>query len=528
MVLLAGCLGLIAGLSPVRARADTGQIAVIEDTAGTILPAIGTCENLFYPRGLCLPPAGRAFYQTHPDEYDALVFVTTAPLAGMNDAKASAPMNADIAGIGWDTAIYHYSHLNSAGRLQVAVTLGTLSSLPDDPLNPFSYPPIRGVEVAAHEIAHRWLAYIQVDHDDGAGARDILRDYINDGAGNHWSCWFNTGGSIHYGGTLTDNGDGSFTDNYGNRRFSQLDQYLMGLRAPQEVDPMYYVVVNYSLHGCADMPGAPGTSSGFEGRRVDFTIDDVIRANGARVPESSSCHLKVGFVLVHPAGSPPTTAEIEKTERYRTALEAWWAEASDGRGSLDTRLDGCGTGTSACPGDVSSQCGTMPDGDTDGDDDETPPDGDESCEFNDFRCNAQGQVEICNPNGQWQWLENCTNGQICRDGGCVADADGDTDGDMSNPDGDTSADGDDSDPDGDDAADGDSLSDGDDPGLSDGDAAFPNPDGDDPQAGQSGGSGGGCVQASGSFSAGAPWLLLTPAILRFRRRKSLATKPGIC
>ncbi len=498
------------------ADSDVGQIAVIEDTTGLILPAGGMCDNMLFAQGLCVNHAAQAFYANHPDNYDILVFFTPKVLGMLFDVKMGFPVQVAAEGIGLESvSLFNPSQFGSSERLRQCVKMGSLPDLPNDPGGLYTMPPITGIELLAHEIGHQWLCWILVDHDDGRGPIPILRGWENNSPNGHWSCWFHNHGSVMYGGNLADNGDGSFTDTGGTRKYSPLDQYLMGLRTADEVEDMWYVDVDGTTEGCPSMPMGPGTEWTHQGTRVDFPIEDIIRANGARVPESSPCHLKVGFVLVHPAGSPPTTAEIEKTERYRTALEAWWAEASDERGSLDTRLDGCGTGTSACPGDVSSQCGAMPDGDTDGDDDEAQPDGDESCEFNDFRCNAQGQVEICNPNGQWQWLENCTNGQICRDGGCVADADGDTDGDMSNPDGDTSADGDDSHPDGDDATD------GDDPGLSDGDAAFPNPDGDDPQAGQSGGSGGGCVQARGSFASFA-WIAL---LLLLRNRRKRGARP---
>lgn len=358
-------LALLWTLGSLQA-ADIGEIAIVEDSDGTILPAGGFCSNFAYPRGLCLPPAGQAFYQNHPDEYDVLIFTTSKVLNSMYDSKACAPLKADIGGIGWDSTPWTYPQLGSGGRLFAAVVLGSLSTMPDDPQGIFHYPPIRGVEVVGHEIAHRWLAYVKVDHDDGNGPRDILRGSLDETSpGNHWSCWFNTGGSIQYGAILTDNGDGTFTDRPGPRRFSPLDQYLMGLRDPEDVGPMYYVRVGYSLNGCGDLPGPYNSESTFEGERIDFTIDDIIRANGPRTPERSPCHLKVGFVLVHPTGEPPNQTDIDKMEAYRAALEVWWDEASDGRGSLDTSLTGCGGGSDSCKGAPSPHCKIDTDGDQD-------------------------------------------------------------------------------------------------------------------------------------------------------------------
>ncbi|MFO7735712.1 MAG: hypothetical protein R6W70_05790, partial [bacterium] len=45
-----------------------------------------------------------------------------------------------------------------------------------------------------------------------------------------------------------------------------------------------------------------------------------------------------------------------KVEKYRKALEDWWTTATDGRGSIDTDINRCGTGTTECPGDAASNC----------------------------------------------------------------------------------------------------------------------------------------------------------------------------
>ncbi len=337
--------------------ANEHKFAIIADFGGDMLPANGVCGGgPSMPRGLCINKVGPVFYSIYPDEYDALVFFTTKPLAGFNDPKQAFITKADIKGIGYDVALSNPSQVGSAGRLMVSAVVGNLASFPDDPDGTFSIVPIKGVEVIAHEIAHRWLSYVKVDHNDGAGKRDILRDYVNESAGNHWSCWFNTDGSVQYGGTLADNGDGTFTDTFGPRKFSQLDQYLMGIRPPEEVDPMYYVRVGYSLNGCPDMPGQPGTTKIYTGQKIEFGIEDIIRANGAREPASSPCHLKVGFVLVHHPDFYPLPFELEKVENYRKALEDWWITATDGRGSIDTDIRRCGTGTDQCPGAADINC----------------------------------------------------------------------------------------------------------------------------------------------------------------------------
>jgi MYXO-CTERM domain-containing protein len=376
-------LAVLLALAGRAGAEDIGQIAVIEDTTGQILPASGLCNRLMYPNSLCSPRGGEAFYATHPDNYDILVFTTNKNTAASE--KAGYPLQADVHGIGQDTVPWSYTHFGSAGRLLQAVDLGALQTLPDDPEGIFAFIPMSGLEVVGHEIAHHWLAYANVDLGDGRGSLDILRGYADTGPITHWSCRFNTD-SVMYGGMLTDNGGGSFTDVNGPRKYAPLDQYLMGLRAPEEVGPLWFVADGGNVHGCQQLLQERGVPVDLTGTRVDFTVDDVIRALGPRDPPTSPCHYKVAFVFVHRPGEPPTTEELDKFERYRTALETWYAWATDDRGSLDTRLDGCGTGTAGCPGEQTPGCeppaddddaGADADADSDADadgDDVVPPD----------------------------------------------------------------------------------------------------------------------------------------------------------
>ena len=413
--------------APARAG-DVGDVAVIEDATGKILPASEMCAGITgmaYSRGMCIIGAGHAFYATHPDEYDILIFFTNKTISAMNDPKLGLPVQADVKGIGNDTTPWTWREIGSQGRLIQAIALGSLVSMPDDPHQPFSQIKVQGIEVVGHEIGHHWMAYINIDMGDGPS--DILRGYREDqGPITHWSCWFNSD-SVMYGGMLTDNGDGTFTDVNGPRKYSYLDQYLMGLRTAEEVGPMWFVRVNMSLHGCADWPDAAGVPKTIEGERVDFNMDDVIRAMGPRNPATSRCHYKLGMALVHPTKMPPTAADIAKVELYRSTLEEWWKTATDDRGSLDTSLGGCGTGTVNCPGEPSPHCGSTPDGDQDG-----------PCTPGEQRCNEQ-KAEICNGEGDgWVLIQDCAaSGDHCEDGDSTTGADGDTEAGVDlSPDGD--------------------------------------------------------------------------------------------
>ena len=393
--------------SPAAAAAeDIGNIAVIEDSTGLILPAEGMCDNILFASGLCLNHAATAFYATHADNYDILVFFTTKQLNFLFNVQMGFPVQVAAEGIGLEsTSLLNPAQFGSAGRLRQCVKMGSMPNLPNNPNDLGTVPAITGIELLAHEIGHQWLCWILVDHDDGRGPIPILRGW-EDGPNGHWSCWFNNHGSVMYGGNLTDNGDGTFTDTGCSRRYSQLDQYLMGLRTADEVDDMWYVDVDGTTEGCPSMPMGPGVEWVHEGTRVDFPIEDIIRANGPRVPELENCHLKAGFAIVYESGAAPTEFDIAKADIYRTELENWWPGGTDMRGSLDTRLDGCGTGTAECPGEHSPQCGEP------------------ECKGVERRC-SHNVVQQCIED-EWAFAEECLPGTVCVDGECIpVDCDGD-------------------------------------------------------------------------------------------------------
>lgn len=504
---LFGALLLLGAFSAPLFAADHGQIAVIADTNGKILPATTLGCGMKYPNTLCVPQAGLAFYASHPDNYDILIVFTTKAISAIE--KTGYPLVADAKGIGQDTTPWSYKDFGSKGRLIQGVTLGSLPSMPDDPEGIFTGGiPVSGLEIAGHEIGHHWLAYANVNHGDGSGNLDIIRGHRSEGETQttitHWSCWFNSN-SVMYGGMLTDNGDGTFTDVNGPRKYSQLDQYLMGLRRPDEVDPMFYVKVNYGIYGCADWPQARGVAHTIEGERVDFPIGDVIRALGARQPATSPCHYKVAFALVHPPNNPPTEADLAKVERYRAQLEPWYASATDGRGSLDTRLDGCGTGTASCPGKPSLQCGAAADGDDDGEE-EADSDGARVCPPGVKRCTGDTLEECASDGLAWQTVENCGAG-LCQGDACL-EAEREADGDSAEREAAAEADSD--------------LTEQD----SEKDAAFENEDSVSEQdrdtltpPEEKSGSGSGCQGNSGAFKG---WLLLFALAFGLVRRSSRA------
>lgn len=368
---------LLLATPAVAQAADVGEIAVIADP-GNVLDAIAFPTSTYLERASC------AFYQSHSDTYDLLFVFTNKPLNGFTRGQSGWAVKRAARGLGRDLWPDRGDEFCSP-RLRHAVKMGDIGSFADDPEAPYTGVvgfTLNGVQLMAHELGHQWMAAVSF-LDPSGQRRCLLRgftggdeptslppDQLCDGhpvsAFNlHWSYYFSTG-SVMYGNELRDLGDGRFEVSSPHPKYSPLDQYLMGLRDPSEVPPMFLVL--QPLDGSSsEFPLPPGQTEIVEGERLDFTIQDVIRAEGPRDPPRDVCHLKAAFLLIHEPNTPPTAAEIARVDRYRQHFEAFYAEATDRRGSMDTTLSGQGPGTPECPavGPPVRDAGASPDVDYD-------------------------------------------------------------------------------------------------------------------------------------------------------------------
>ena len=138
-------------------------------------------------------------------------------------------------------------------------------------------------------------------------------------AGNHW----------------TDNGDGTFTSEgdpflYPTKAYSYLDLYLMGL-LPQDEVPDFFLIQNLAFIG-------PDSNNKrvFSGDRLDITVEDVIAANGPRLPsfENSQKDFNLGIIGIVLPGAAPSPMLLARMAGIRAAFTDYWAQATGGVSSL--------------------------------------------------------------------------------------------------------------------------------------------------------------------------------------------------
>ena len=125
------------------------------------------------------------------------------------------------------------------------------------------------------EVGHRWLAYVDF-RDDGHTLQALLgRDDA------HWSFFFDSDASVMEGNDIEDLGGGQFRTTDAVKRFSRLDQDMMGLVGPGSVPTFFYVESPNSPKTRSD---APSIGVSFTGTRRDVLIEDIIAVNGPRSP----------------------------------------------------------------------------------------------------------------------------------------------------------------------------------------------------------------------------------------------------
>ena len=209
-----------------------------------------------------------------------------------------------------------------------SLTLATRDGKP----RPYNY----AIGHLGHEVGHRWSAY--------ASAR-VNGQTVSLGAWPHWDPGLETRVAYPYslpieastqgGGVWQDNLDGTFTqlrDGYfvPASGYSHLELYLMGLIAAAEV-PDFFIVRPLARVG-TDANDRPI----FKGERTRITIQDVIAAEGPRVPTvaQSQRHFNTGIVVIVEHGRAPSAELINRANGIRREWIDYWAIATGHRASM--------------------------------------------------------------------------------------------------------------------------------------------------------------------------------------------------
>jgi len=306
----------IVGIAPGR----PGEAAIVDWSEAASAPSAGALvERFSESEHVDLVAATRRFLSGRPDVFQQVVVYTTRPLNPVPGTLAfEINVRNDVLGIGLP-AMDHSRAWGSAGALESVVYMDSIDTYADTD----------GFEILAHEVGHRWLARMRIGGDSAALPAALL------GRGDvHWSFFLDSDASVMEGNAIADRGNGRFETVDFARRFSPLDQYAMGWRAPAEVPPFFYVDVpdDFRPNRPFKASSAPEAGISFTGVRRDVRIEDVVRAMGPRVPAATAPIFRQAFVLVADDSASATDARVRTVARIRSRFGPQFTEATGGRG----------------------------------------------------------------------------------------------------------------------------------------------------------------------------------------------------
>lgn len=297
---------------------DYGNVTVMEVSGNYDAKNLDGMLNK-YPR----QEVAKEFLRTHQDSYDFFVVFSNFDFS-MPDEVAKAfylEVKNDTQGIGKflfdDSAFF-----GSSSKLQGIIEIGNIAN---HTTNPADTNFEKTVATLAHEQMHRWGAYMKF-RDAGGNISTALLGKDNA----HWSFLLDSDGSVMYGNDWRDNGDGTFTSIGANKYYSPLDLYIMGIIDKTKV-PQMLLIDNPSV----DPTKLPEVGSTVSGTTRSVTIDDIIAAEGQRVPDASVSQrtFKIAYILLTRPNTY-TGNELPGIENVRNAWAGRFVTLTNGKGSI--------------------------------------------------------------------------------------------------------------------------------------------------------------------------------------------------
>ena len=312
-------VGVAPGGSLALSPADLAR-GTPRGTAGALVERFSETDRLD------LVSTVRRFLSTHGDLFQQVVVYTARPLNPVPGSLAfEVNVRNDVRGIGLEVQD-RGPEWGSDARLESVVYMDTV-----DP-----YLEHDGFEILGHEVGHRWLSRIRFRDPGGAGNGLLGRGLV------HWSFFFDSDASVMEGNDIADRGAGRFETVDFARGYSALDQYAMGLRAPAEVPPFFFVegADDFRPNRGFRFSSAPEAGVSFTGARREVRIEDVIAELGPRMPDDTRAprSMRQAYVLVADGAAAATDARRRAVARIRARFEDEYRRATGGRGTVDTTL----------------------------------------------------------------------------------------------------------------------------------------------------------------------------------------------
>jgi len=279
-----------------------------------------------------------AFYKDFGDDYDYLTVLMVKDF-GLFFAFYS-PMANDVEGIGYaNFAGRDTFDLDATNKLQGFIFMNYYGEWYENRAS--------GRYVFGQEFMHRWGAFVEVEHDELPADALLGRDSA------HWTYWMDTPNSPMEGNEWVDQGDGTWTVDFGaTSTYSPLDLYLMGFAPPEEVGPLTVLQVSDEEasgvnRNPASTPEYLAEATSGQGRAVQVSatpvtlgIEHIVAAEGERVPDASASprEFRMAFLVLVLADDTLDDAVLAEVDSVRTTFEADWEADVQARADLITTL----------------------------------------------------------------------------------------------------------------------------------------------------------------------------------------------
>lgn len=327
----------IVGVAPGRLAGGTNVVVFSTLTTPTAYRG-AVAERFRASEEVDTVTVAQRFFETHEDAYDYIAIYNTLGIApGPGVIAFEVTVRNNRTGYG-DLVLDFGREYGSPRRLQAVLNMGPVSQYPTDPngILPQRFTARdTPTTVLAHEAGHLFLAFASVPDPNNPAQPAMLGRQSA-----HWSYAFNSEASLLEGNRIVDRGVGTaprFETVAVTEQYSPLDQYLMGLRAKEDVGPLFYVG-NSSLGAGVNLP--PQVGLRFDGTRRDVSVDDLIAVHGRRTPDHTVSQRKYRFavVVITPRGAALNTAQIAQVDAYRRSFESFYNRATGERALAETTL----------------------------------------------------------------------------------------------------------------------------------------------------------------------------------------------
>jgi len=282
------------------------------------------------------PGLMQKFYQTFPDSFFQVIYFTNfiQDLGNPNALAFEATIKNSIQGIGEEIGDGSQS-FGSNGVLESYCNMNRLSIWRSNPEERFFTDGNNFLTILAQESGHRWGVHVNFIDTNG-DTSDLILGRDN----GHWSYYFDSDHSSLEGGNWEFSFGNTFTTPTQVDFFGDIDEYIMGLRTPEEVTPSFFVSSPTNDLLSSRERGTPRMGAFASGTAVEVTIGDIIAAEGPRLPAEADApkDLRQAFILVIQNGTTPSQNELDKIANFRRTWEDYFERSVGGRMTLNTSI----------------------------------------------------------------------------------------------------------------------------------------------------------------------------------------------